>query len=51
LLFVEFEINNPQNLNSTEFGEWMRSIIIDRLYFSQEEFDVPMLNFRNYDHD
>lgn len=51
MLFAEFEINNPQNLNSTEFEDWMRSIIIDRLYFIPEEFGIPRLNFPDYDHD
>lgn len=50
-LFGEFEINNPQNLSSSEFEDWMRSIIIDKLYFIPEEFGVPRLSFPYYDPD
>ncbi len=48
-LFGEFEINNPRNLDSAEFENWMRSIIIDRIYFIPEEFGIPMLSFPDYD--
>lgn len=48
-LFGEAEIKNPQNLDSKAFEECMRSMIIDKLYFIPEKFDVPCLRFSDYD--
>jgi hypothetical protein len=48
-LFGEAEIKNPRKLDALAFEKWMRSIIIDEIYFIPEKFNVPSLRFPDCD--